>query len=188
MKLSEGRRPSLYCLIHFYKRLKMALCCSRMVKDVSWMVNRSFRMKLSEGRRYLHTTETLAEKRYSEKHEWADLQSDKSVKIGISQYAADALGDVVYASLPEAGDEVTADSECGALESVKAASEIFSPLPGTVVEKNEGVEEKPALINKSPEDKGWLFRLELKDVSEFEKLMNKKDYELFLESQKDDLD
>jgi len=111
------------------------------------------------------------------------------VKIGISKYAADALGDVVYAALPEEGDEITADSECGAIESVKAASEIYSPIPGIVVEKNVSVEEKPGLINQDPEGSGWLFRLSNEKSSELYKaLMSTEDYNKFLESQKDDID
>ena len=76
----------------------------------------------------------------------------------MSAYAAEALGDVVYAQLPDPGDSVEAGEECGALESVKAASEIYSPVTGTVAEKNEKVEDGPALINQSPTKDGWLFR------------------------------
>jgi len=145
------------------------------------------RIGTSESRA-IHTTAWMKEKRYSEKHEWADLEKDNIVKIGISQYAAEALGDVVYAALPEEGQEVTADDECGALESVKAASEIYSPLPGIVTEKNCSVEDKPALINKSPEGDGWLFRLKVGDTTLFQKLMEKQEYQKYLESQKDDLE
>eukprot|EP00088_Acartia_fossae_P047961 TRINITY_DN52150_c0_g1_i1.p1 TRINITY_DN52150_c0_g1~~TRINITY_DN52150_c0_g1_i1.p1 ORF type:complete len:166 (-),score=11.83 TRINITY_DN52150_c0_g1_i1:43-540(-) len=158
----------------------------KMVNGASWLVRRACRLNMTA--RGIHMSTRLQEKRYSSKHEWAELQSDKSIKIGISQYAADALGDVVYASLPEPGDEINADSECGALESVKAASEIYSPLPGTVTEKNDRVEEKPALINTSPEQDGWLFRITVEDSSMFDKLMNKASYQKFLESQTDDID
>nr|CAD7409520.1 unnamed protein product [Timema poppensis] len=91
----------------------------------------------------------------------------------------DALGDVVFAQLPDVGTVIGSKDECGALESVKAASELFSPVSGKVVEKNSAVEESPGLINQSCYDKGWLFKLELADASELEKLMDEKTYEDF---------
>nr|CAD7453816.1 unnamed protein product [Timema tahoe] len=92
---------------------------------------------------------------------------------------SDALGDVVFAQLPDVGTIIGSKDECGALESVKAASELFSPVSGKVVEKNSAVEESPGLINQSCYDKGWLFKLELVDASELEKLMDEKTYEDF---------
>ncbi|XP_023323891.1 uncharacterized protein LOC111697949 [Eurytemora carolleeae] len=158
------------------------------VPRILGVLQKTLRTKYFEETRLIHTSMLRLEKRYSEKHEWAELNQDKSVSVGISQYAADALGDVVFASLPDPGQDVNTQTECGALESVKAASEIYSPLAGTVLEKNESVEDKPSLINTSPEEKGWLFRLSVADSSDFKNLMNKDEYTKFLESQTEDLD
>nr|CAD7256721.1 unnamed protein product [Timema shepardi] len=116
--------------------------------------------------------------KYSDKHEWVKLEGNVGT-IGITHYAQDALGDVVFAQLPDVGTVIGSQDECGALESVKAASELFSPVSGKVVEKNSAVEESPGLINQSCYDKGWLFKLELADASELEKLMDEKTYEDF---------
>lgn len=92
------------------------------------------------------------------------------------------MGDVVFAELPDAGAAVTKGAECGALESVKAASELFSPVTGSVVEKNTAVEEKPGLINTSCYDKGWLFKVKLSQPDEIESLMTEDAYNAFLKS------
>lgn len=102
--------------------------------------------------------------------------------VGISNYAQEALGDVVFAQLPDIGTQLTAHQECGALESVKAASELFSPISGRVVAKNDAVEESPALINTSCYDKGWLFKVEYSERAELDALMDEPQYEAFLKS------
>lgn len=102
--------------------------------------------------------------------------------VGISNYAQEALGDVVYAQLPDVGTNLSQKDECGALESVKAASELYSPVSGKVTEKNTAVEETPGLINTSCYDKGWLFRLELSKPDEIKQLMDEKQYEDFLKN------
>jgi len=152
--------------------------------------SRFCRSDLRTAHKYLHTTRVTANKLYSDKHEWVELVDNSSVqaKVGITQYAADALGDVVYAQLPEVGQELGLGDECGALESVKAASEIYSPVSGTVVASNERVEDKPALINSSAEAEAWLFQLELSNVKELEGLMDKDKYQKFLQSVTDDLE
>jgi len=116
---------------------------------------------------------------YTEKHEWIDVV-DKIGTVGISHYAQEALGDVVYAELPTIGTEVKIKDECGALESVKAASELYSPVSGKVVEINTQVETKPALINQSCYENGWLFKLELSSPEEIPNLMNEEQYAEFL--------
>merc|ERR1712215_117309 len=121
---------------------------------------------------------------FTKKHEWVLVEGSKGT-VGVSKYAADALGDVVYAQLPEPGDTVTAGEECGALESVKAASEIFSPVTGTVIEKNDKVEDGPALINQSPMEEGWLFRVEMVDPDQVTGLMDKENYENYLKQCED---
>ncbi|XP_015121712.1 uncharacterized protein LOC107044368 [Diachasma alloeum] len=127
------------------------------------------------------TPVSRAERWFTEKHEWVEVNG-KIGTVGISDYAQDALGDVVYAQLPDVGTEVKQDEEVGALESVKAASEVISPVSGKVVEKNEAVENKPGLINTSCYTEGWLFKIELSTPNEIAKLMNEKSYEEFLKS------
>ncbi|XP_055913501.1 glycine cleavage system H protein, mitochondrial [Eupeodes corollae] len=127
------------------------------------------------------TSVRAAERLYTDKHEWVTIEN-KVGTVGISNYAQEALGDVVYAQLPDPGTELTLHQECGALESVKAASEVYSPVSGTVVEKNTQVEESPALINTNCFDKGWLFKVAIADPKELEKLMNEKQYEEFLKA------
>lgn len=99
--------------------------------------------------------------------------------IGITTYAAKALGDVVYVELPEVGLEIKKGDTIGAVESVKSASDILSPVSGTITESNHALEEKPAGINKSPEDEGWFAKIELSDGSELDSLMSKDDYDAF---------
>lgn len=134
--------------------------------------------------RYLSTTipKTTGDLRFSAKHEWI-LYDGKVGTVGISDHAQDSLGEVVYAQLPDVGTVVKKDDECGALESVKAASELYSPISGKVVEKNTSVEEKPGLINKSCYKEGWLFKVELTKPEELEKLMTEADYKEFLKSE-----
>ena len=114
-----------------------------------------------------------------------DVQANLGT-VGVSKYAADALGDVVYAQLPEVGDDLEKGGDAGALESVKAASEVYTPVSGKVTEKNLVVEEGPALINQSPENEGWLFKLELSNIDEIKELMNEEAYKKYLESVAED--
>lgn len=111
------------------------------------------------------------------------MQVDGSIgTIGISNYAQEALGDVVYVQLPEVGTSFRQADECGALESVKAASEIYSPVSGDVSEVNTTLDEKPGLVNSSCYDKGWLFKIKLAKPSELDDLLSEKQYEEFLKS------
>ncbi|XP_044761239.1 glycine cleavage system H protein, mitochondrial [Coccinella septempunctata] len=136
-------------------------------------------------KKLLHsTTVLLGERRFTDKHEWVDVEG-KVGTIGISKYAQEALGDVVYAQLPDIDLVVKQKDECGALESVKAASEIFSPVSGKIVAKNTEVEETPSLINTSCYDKGWLFKVELSDEAEIKKLMTEEQYTEFLKADQD---
>ncbi|CAD6213512.1 GSCOCG00004107001-RA-CDS [Cotesia congregata] len=131
--------------------------------------------------RTIATTSMLADRWYTDKHEWIELNDDIGT-VGISNYAQDALGDVVYAQLPDVGTTIKKEEEVGALESVKAASEIISPITGKVIEKNTLVENKPGLINTSPYKDGWLFKVKVDDVNEIKSLMNEESYEEFLKS------
>lgn len=100
---------------------------------------------------------------YSEEHEWVrgDTSAGATVRIGITAYAADALGDVVYAEPPAVGDQVVAGEVCGELESTKAVSELYSPVTGTVVEVNPALEDRPEIINSDMYGEGWIFTVEL---------------------------
>ncbi|XP_046395587.1 glycine cleavage system H protein [Ischnura elegans] len=121
-------------------------------------------------------------RKFTDKHEWV-LVEGKIGTVGISNYAQELLGDIVYAQLPEVGSDCAMKEECGALESVKAASEVYSPVSGKVVEKNTAVEESPGLINESCYDKGWLFKLELSKLSELDTLMDESAYEEFVKTE-----
>ncbi|KAJ8924622.1 hypothetical protein NQ315_000772 [Exocentrus adspersus] len=133
--------------------------------------------------KYVHTSSgAFAARVFTEKHEWVEV-SDKIGTVGISQYAQEALGDVVYAQLPDVDTIVKQNDECGALESVKAASEIYSPVSGKVVEKNVQVENTPSLINTSCYNDGWLFKVELSNASEIQSLMTEDKYKEYLKAQ-----
>ncbi|KAK4944618.1 glycine cleavage system H-protein subunit [Elasticomyces elasticus] len=119
-------------------------------------------------------------KKYTEDHEWIELDADgKTGTIGITEYASKALGDVVYVELPELGLEVAKGDSIGAVESVKSASDILTPVSGTIKDHNKVLEEKPGTINKSPEGEGWLAKIEVSDSAELDSLMSKEDYDNF---------
>jgi glycine cleavage system H protein len=101
--------------------------------------------------------------RYSKEHEWLSAAEDGVSTIGITEFAANALGDVVYADLPAVGTEVTAGETCGELESTKSVSELYSPVTGEVVEINEDVVNDPSLVNSAPFEGGWLFKVRVAD-------------------------
>ncbi|MBK15946.1 MAG: glycine cleavage system protein H [Chloroflexi bacterium] len=122
---------------------------------------------------------------YSDEHEWVLMKTDNTVFIGITKFASDNLGDIVFIELPEAGNDVTQFEQFGEIESVKAVSELYSPVSGNISQINESVVQNPEILSDSPYEEGWLIQVELKDKSELENLMNLKDYESFLESGKD---
>ena len=128
-----------------------------------------------------HQYSSKASRLFTDRHEWVVVDNEVGT-VGISQYAQESLGDVVFAQLPEPKTLVNEGEECGALESVKAASEIYSPVTGVVTEKNTEVENKPALINTNFYDKGWLFKLKLTKPEELTTLMTEEQYETFLKS------
>ncbi|XP_072931435.1 glycine cleavage system H protein-like [Epargyreus clarus] len=128
--------------------------------------------------RALYTTDGKL-RYYTKKHEWVSVDGGVGT-VGISNYAQDALGEVVFAQLPDVGKELEVGAECGALESVKAASEVYSPVSGTVSEKNNAVESTPSLINKSCYSEGWLFRVKLARPEELRALMDQAAYDNFL--------
>ena len=114
---------------------------------------------------------------YSESHEYVKVEGEFAY-VGITDYAQNALGNVVYVDLPEVDDEVEADEDFGAVESVKAASDLISPVSGTVVEVNEALEDKPELLNEDPFE-NWIIKVQLADTAELDNLMDAQGYEDF---------
>ena len=114
--------------------------------------------------------------RYTASHEWARQEEDGTITIGITDHAQDAIGEVVFVELPEPGEEVTAGEEFGVVESVKAASDVYSPIDGEVVATNEALEDEPGLVNSSPYKQGWFLRIRPSDEDAFEQLMDADTY------------
>ncbi|HAN28880.1 MAG TPA: glycine cleavage system protein GcvH [Haliea salexigens] len=119
---------------------------------------------------------TPSELKYASSHEWARLEEDGTVTIGISDHAQEALGDVVFVEVPGVGDRLAAGDEAGVVESVKAASDIYAPIGGEVIAVNEALEDEPETVNADPYNDGWFFRLQPDDTSELEKLLSAEDY------------
>tara|TARA_B110000003_G_scaffold175065_1_gene174638 strand:- start:452 stop:838 length:387 start_codon:yes stop_codon:yes gene_type:complete len=109
-------------------------------------------------------------------HEWARVESDGTITIGISDHAQDLLGDIVFVELPEVGQSVDAENDTAIVESVKAASDIYSPLSGEVIEVNSLLEDQPEIINSSPYEDGWFFKLTPSDMGELNNLLSPEDY------------
>lgn len=118
---------------------------------------------------------------YTQDHEWIDVAGDVAT-VGITDYAQGQLGDVVFVDLPEAGRVVAKGGEAAVVESVKAASDVYAPVSGTVTESNPALTDDPALVNMAPEGDGWFFKLTLADASELDGLMDKAAYDAFLAS------
>ena len=113
---------------------------------------------------------------YAASHEWVRRLEDNIFEVGITDFAQQALGDVVYIELPEVGQDVTASEECCAVESVKAASDIYAPLSGEIVEVNETLDDEPEKLNESPYADGWMFKIKATEISELDALMNAQAY------------
>ena len=112
---------------------------------------------------------------FTKEHEWIRVDGDVAT-VGISDHAQEALGDIVFAEAPEAGRQLTRGQEAAVVESVKAASDVYSPVGGEVIEGNGAIGDDPSLINRDPEGEGWFFKLKLSDPSELDGLMNEADY------------
>lgn len=120
------------------------------------------------------------DRRYYTEHEWVKPIGEREARIGISWYAQDALGDIVYVSLPEVGAELAAGQPFGEIESVKSVSEIYSPVDGRVLEVNEEVANAPEVLNEDPYERGWLVRVALDAPSQLDELMDAATYESFV--------
>jgi glycine cleavage system H protein len=118
---------------------------------------------------------------YTDEHEWIEVEGDVAT-VGITEYAQEQLGDIVFVELPEVGAELGQGDDAAVVESVKAASDVYAPVSGTVTEGNEALDEEPGLVNSSPEEDGWFFKLTLSDKSELNDLMDADAYQKFVEN------
>ena len=120
----------------------------------------------------------MSELKFSKEHEWIKVEGEVAT-IGITKHASELLGDIVFAELPEKGSSVEKDGTAGVVESTKAASDVYTPVSGEVVDTNQAIVDDPAKINEDPEGSAWFFKLKLKDSSEMDSLMNKEEYDKF---------
>ncbi|MFP4162347.1 MAG: glycine cleavage system protein GcvH [Chitinispirillaceae bacterium] len=124
---------------------------------------------------------TPDDRKYSKTHEWVQLEGENA-RVGITEHAQDSLGDITFVELPQVGKAISKGSEAGVIESVKAASDIFSPVSGEVIETNDTLDSAPEQINNDPFGAGWLFTVKFSDKSEYDQLMNSEEYEKYLET------
>ncbi len=117
---------------------------------------------------------------YTDEHEWVDVEGETAT-VGITDYAQEQLGDIVFVETPEIGAELSQGDDAAVVESVKAASDVYAAVSGTVVEVNDALEDEPALVNSSAEEDGWFFRVTLSDKSELDDLMGEKAYKAFVD-------
>ena len=122
------------------------------------------------------------ELKYTKEHEWVRVEGDSGT-IGITDYAQDQLGDIVFVELPAAGAEISAAQKLGEIESVKAVSELFAPVSGEVTEANDGLADSPESVNDDPYGDGWLIKVRLSDPAELDKLLSADEYEAFIEAE-----
>ena len=120
----------------------------------------------------------MSDVKFSKEHEWLKMEGDVAT-IGITKHATEMLGDIVFVELPEIGASVQKDGNAGVVESTKAASDVYPPISGEVVENNQSIVDDPAKINSDPENDAWFFKLKIKDKSEIDSLMNKEEYDKF---------
>ena len=120
----------------------------------------------------------MSEVKYSKEHEWLKLDGEIAT-IGITQHATEMLGDIVFVELPDVGSSVEKDGNAGVVESTKAASDVYTPISGEVMENNQAIVDDPGKINSDPENESWFFKLKIKDSSELDSLMNKEEYDKF---------
>ena len=121
--------------------------------------------------------------RYSKEHEWARADGGGAATVGVTHFAQDSLGDVVFVELPAAGDKVVQFEKMGEIESVKAVSDLYSPLSGTVIERNDALADSPELVNDSPYEGGWMLRVQMSDSAEMDALMSAAEYSALVESE-----
>ena len=120
----------------------------------------------------------MSEKKFSKKHEWVSIENDVAT-VGITKHATELLGDIVFVEVPEAGQSVEKEGQTAVVESTKAASDVYSPISGEIMEGNKAIVDDPSSVNTDPEGASWFFKLKIKDKGEFNSLMSKEEYEKF---------
>ena len=131
----------------------------------------------------MYKRQILDDLKYASTHEWISVNEDGLVTVGISDHAQEALGDIVFVELPEAGASVNSKEEVAVVESVKAASDIYSPLTGEVVEINESLLDSPETVNASPYELGWFFKIRMENEAELDDLMNSESYSEYCDNE-----
>ena len=121
----------------------------------------------------------MSEKKFSKKHEWVSLEGDIAT-IGITNHATEMLGDIVFVEVPDKGKVVEQNGQAAVVESTKAASDVFSPISGVVIESNKSIVDDPSSVNSDPEGASWFFKIKIKNNSELDSLMSKTDYDKFV--------
>ncbi len=121
----------------------------------------------------------MSEKKFSKKHEWVSLEGDIAT-VGITKHATEMLGDIVFVEVPSKGKKVEQNSQAAVVESTKAASDVFSPVSGEILEANEAIVNDPSSVNADPENNGWFFKIKIANKSELDSLMTKADYDKFV--------
>ena len=122
----------------------------------------------------------MSEKKFSEKHEWVSVEGDIAT-VGITKHASEMLGDIVFVEVPETGKAIEQNNQAAVVESTKAASDVYSPISGEVIEGNKLIVDDPSSVNSDPEGASWFFKIKIKDSSELDSLMTKSDYDKFVE-------
>ncbi|NOY66041.1 MAG: glycine cleavage system protein GcvH [Gammaproteobacteria bacterium] len=128
-------------------------------------------------------SEIPGELKYSKSHEWVQIEDDGTVLVGITEHAQDLLGDMVYVEVPEVDSEIEVEEACAVVESVKAASDIYSPVSGTITASNEALTDSPELVNSDPFGEGWIMRIKLADRADLDQLMDATAYAEHVESE-----
>ena len=121
----------------------------------------------------------MSEKKFSKKHEWVSVERDVAT-VGITKHATEMLGDIVFVEVPEAGKTIEQNNQAAVVESTKAASDVYSPISGEVIEGNKLIVDDPSSVNSDPEGASWFFKIKIKDSSELDSLMTKSDYDKFV--------
>ena len=121
----------------------------------------------------------MSDKKFSKKHEWVSVKGDVAT-VGITKHATEMLGDIVFVEVPEKGKTIVQNGQAAVVESTKAASDVYSPLSGEVVENNQSIVNDPASVNSDPEGNSWFFKIKIKNSSELNSLMSKADYDKFV--------
>jgi glycine cleavage system H protein len=121
----------------------------------------------------------MSEKKFSKKHEWISVEGDVAT-VGITKHATEMLGDIVFVEIPETGKAIEQNNQAAVVESTKAASDVYSPISGEVIEGNKAIVDDPSSVNSDPEGASWFFKIKIKDSSELDSLMTKSDYDKFV--------